>query len=347
MAYLVAFGIALVITYAVTPSVKKLAVRVGAMDNPNARKVHHEVIPRLGGLGIYLGFLAAVLYSLPLTQDVIGLLVGASVIIAVGVWDDICQIPAKVKLAGQIVAAAILVGFGVQMEWLMNPFGERYIYLSNWISVPLTILWVVGFTNMVNLIDGLDGLAAGVSSIAAVSVALIAYQMGQEASALITVAMAGAALGFLQYNFNPARIFMGDTGSMFLGYVLAAVSIMGVMKTAATVALIVPMIALGLPIMDTALAIVRRYLRGVPIFSPDRGHLHHRLLDKGLSQKQVVLLMYAITAFLGMISLVVVHLNVVLGGLIVAVLVAVGLWWARNLGVVVEPAARERKSWKG
>lgn len=287
------------------------------------------------------------MYSLPLTQDVIGLLVGASVIIAVGVWDDICQIPAKVKLAGQIVAAAILVGFGVQMEWLMNPFGERYIYLSNWISVPLTILWVVGFTNMVNLIDGLDGLAAGVSSIAAVSVALIAYQMGQEASALITVAMAGAALGFLQYNFNPARIFMGDTGSMFLGYVLAAVSIMGVMKTAATVALIVPMIALGLPIMDTALAIVRRYLRGVPIFSPDRGHLHHRLLDKGLSQKQVVLLMYAITAFLGMISLVVVHLNVVLGGLIVAVLVAVGLWWARNLGVVVEPAARERKSWKG
>ncbi|MDU1055518.1 MAG: MraY family glycosyltransferase [Negativicoccus succinicivorans] len=333
MAYAIAFGIALIVTYVITPAVKRLACRVGAMDNPNARKVHHGAVPRLGGLGIYIGFLASVLYSLPLSTEVIGLLMGSAVIIAVGVWDDICQIPAKVKLLGQILAAVVLVACGVRVDWILNPLGD-YIYLSAFISVPLTILWVVGFTNMVNLIDGLDGLAAGVSSIAAVSVALIAYQMGQWNSVAITVAMAGAAIGFLQYNFNPAKIFMGDTGSMFLGYTLAAVSIMGVMKTAATVALVVPVIALGLPIMDTALAIVRRKLSGMPIFAPDRGHLHHRLLDSGLSQKQVVLLMYAITAFLGMIALLVVHLNVVFGVVVVGVVTAAGLWWARYLGMI-------------
>lgn len=333
MAYVIAFGIALIVTYVIPPAVKRLACRVGAMDNPNARKVHHGAVPRLGGLGIYIGFLASVLYSLPLSTEVVGLLMGSAVIIAVGVWDDICQIPAKVKLLGQILAAVVLVACGVRVDWVLNPFGD-YIYLSAFISVPLTILWVVGFTNMVNLIDGLDGLAAGVSSIAAVSVALIAYQMGQWNSVAITVAMAGAAIGFLQYNFNPAKIFMGDTGSMFLGYTLAAVSIMGVMKTAATVALVVPVIALGLPIMDTALAIVRRKLSGVPIFAPDRGHLHHRLLDSGLSQKQVVLLMYAITAFLGMIALLVVHLNVVFGAVVVGVVTAAGLWWARYLGMI-------------
>ena len=333
MAYAIAFGIALIVTYVITPAVKRLACRVGAMDNPNARKVHHGAVPRLGGLGIYIGFLASVLYSLPLSTEVIGLLMGSAVIIAVGIWDDICQIPAKVKLLGQILAAVVLVACGVRVEWILNPLGD-YIYLSAFISVPLTILWVVGFTNMVNLIDGLDGLAVGVSSIAAVSVALIAYQMGQWNSGAITVAMAGAAIGFLQYNFNPAKIFMGDTGSMFLGYTLAAVSIMGVMKTAATVALVVPVIALGLPIMDTALAIVRRKLSGMPIFAPDRGHLHHRLLDSGLSQKQVVLLMYAITAFLGMIALLVVHLNVVFGVVVVGVVTAAGLWWARYLGMI-------------
>ena len=172
MAYAIAFGIALIVTYVITPAVKRLACRVGAMDNPNARKVHHGAVPRLGGLGIYIGFLASVLYSLPLSTEVIGLLMGSAVIIAVGIWDDICQIPAKVKLLGQILAAVVLVACGVRVDWILNPLGD-YIYLSAFISVPLTILWVVGFTNMVNLIDGLDGLAAGVSSIAAVSVALI------------------------------------------------------------------------------------------------------------------------------------------------------------------------------
>lgn len=335
MAYIITFCIALATTYLLTPWIKKLAIRVGAMDNPDARKIHHETVPRLGGLGIYIGFLLSVFYSVELTQEVVGLLVGSAVIVGVGIWDDICQIPAKVKLAGQILAAMVLVAFGVQVDWLMSPTGN-YIYLSNILSVPLTILWIVGFTNMVNLIDGLDGLAAGISSIAAISVSLIAYQMGQWSSAAITVAMAGAAVGFLQYNFNPAKIFMGDTGSMFLGYTLAAVSVMGVMKTAATVALVVPVIALGLPIMDTSMAIVRRYLRGVPIFSPDREHLHHRLLDRGLSQKQVVLMMYAITAFLGMMALLVVHMNIAFGIAAVGGIILAGLWWLWRLGVLQE-----------
>lgn len=326
------FIIALVVTYVLTPPVKWLAVRVGAMDNPDARKVHSQTVPRLGGLAIYLGFLASSIYGLPWTTEVRGFLAGATVLVIVGIWDDIRQISAKVKLAGQILAAAVLVAFGVHIDWLTNPFGD-YIYLSNIISVPLTILWIVGFTNMVNLIDGLDGLAAGVASIAAISVSLIAYQMGQWVSAAITVAMAGAAVGFLQYNFNPAKIFMGDTGSMFLGYTLAAVSVMGVMKTAATVALVVPVIALGLPIMDTAFAIVRRYLSGVPIFAPDRGHLHHRLLDRGLTQRQVVLLMYAITTFLAMLALIVVHLDWLVGISVVVAVGAVGLWWSRKLGI--------------
>ena len=199
-------------TYVITPAVKRLACRVGAMDNPNARKVHHGAVPRLGGLGIYIGFLASVLYSLPLSTEVIGLLMGSAVIIAVGIWDDICQIPAKVKLLGQILAAVVLVACGVRVDWILNPLGD-YIYLSAFISVPLTILWVVGFTNMVNLIDGLDGLAAGVSSIAAVSVALIAYQMEQRGD---YGRDGGRGNRFSAVQFQPREDFHGRYGQHVL-----------------------------------------------------------------------------------------------------------------------------------
>ncbi len=255
--YLIPFVIALIVSYLLTPGVKKLAVKVGAVDKPNARKVHTHVIPRLGGLAIYIGFLAAVLYCAPLRHDLAGLLLGCTAIVALGIWDDICNIPAKVKLAGQNVAAAIPAAFGIQIEWLTNPFGTL-IVLPEIIAVPVTIFWIVGFTNTVNLIDGLDGLAAGVSFIASVSLFLMAYSMNQYIPALIIVAMAGAALGFLQYNFNPAKIFMGDTGSMLLGYTMSVTAVLGLVKTAATVALVVPVIALGLPILDTLFAIIRR-----------------------------------------------------------------------------------------
>lgn len=261
--------IALVVSYALTPSVKKLAIKIGAVDRPNARKVHTHVIPRLGGLAIYIGFMAAVLFCVPLQHELVGMLLGCTAIVAVGIWDDICNIPAKVKLVGQILAACIPIAFGIQIEWLTNPFGD-IIVLPELIAIPVTIFWIIGFTNTVNLIDGLDGLAAGVAFIASISMFLLAYNLNQFLPALVIVSMAGAALGFLQYNFNPAKIFMGDTGSMLLGYTLSVAAVLGLVKTAATVALVVPIIALGLPILDTTFAIIRRKMSGVPISSLTR-----------------------------------------------------------------------------
>lgn len=208
--------------------------------------------------------MTAALTTLELTTDVIGILLGGAAIAAVGMVDDMIQLSAKVKLVGQIVAALIPVLFGVRIEWLNNPWGG-YFYLD-YLSVPFTVFWIVSLTNVVNLIDGLDGLAAGVSAIASVTVIMVALQQGMYPVAIMTASLAGAIIGFIRYNFNPATIFMGDTGSLFLGYMLAAISIFGAVKSAATIALLVPAIALGLPIMDTAFAILRRYKNGRPIF---------------------------------------------------------------------------------
>ena len=306
--YVVPFVIALVVSYLLTPSVKKLAIKIGAVDRPNARKVHTHVIPRLGGLAIYIGFMAAVLFCVPLQHELVGMLLGCTAIVAVGIWDDICNIPAKVKLVGQILAACIPIAFGIQIEWLTNPFGD-IIVLPEIIAIPVTIFWIIGFTNTVNLIDGLDGLAAGVAFIASISMFLLAYNLNQFLPALVIVSMAGAALGFLQYNFNPAKIFMGDTGSMLLGYTLSVAAVLGLVKTAATVALVVPIIALGLPILDTTFAIIRRKMSGVPIFQPDKGHLHHRLLALGMTQKQAVLIMYFVSMILGIVALFVANVS--------------------------------------
>ena len=237
---------------------------------------------------------------------------------------------------GQIIAAAIpVVIFNINIEWIDVP-RLGIIYLPEIISLPLTIFWIIGFVNTVNLIDGLDGLAAGIATIASIAIALLAFQMGQWVAAAAMIAMTGACLAFLQYNFNPAKIFMGDTGSMFLGYSISAVSVMGSMKTVATAVLIVPLLALTVPITDTLLAIVRRKSSGVPIFSPDKNHLHHRLLAKGLNQKQVVLVMYALTAFFSCTALIVIHLSLWIGIAIVAIALVLFVLWARKLGVMQE-----------
>ena len=333
LVYFVPFLIALIVAYVLTPGVKRLAVKVGAVDKPNARKVHTHVIPRLGGLAIYIGFMAAVLYSLPFHRSITGILLGCTAIVAVGIWDDICNIPAKVKLVGQIISACIPVAFGIQIEWLTNPFGSL-IVLPEVIAVPLTIFWIIGFTNTVNLIDGLDGLAAGVSFIASISMFLLAYTMNQYVPAMIIASMAGAALGFLQYNFNPAKIFMGDTGSMLLGYTMAVSAVLGLVKTAATVALVVPLIALGLPILDTLFAIIRRKMSGVPIFQPDKGHLHHRLLALGMTQKQAVLIMYFVSVLLGIVAMFVANVNYQTGIVTVLVVLAVIIYTAKRIGLL-------------
>ena len=331
--YVVPFVIALVVSYALTPSVKKLAIKIGAVDRPNARKVHTHVIPRLGGLAIYIGFMAAVLFCVPLQHELVGMLLGCTAIVAVGIWDDICNIPAKVKLVGQILAACIPIAFGIQIEWLTNPFGD-IIVLPELIAIPVTIFWIIGFTNTVNLIDGLDGLAAGVAFIASISMFLLAYNLNQFLPALVIVSMAGAALGFLQYNFNPAKIFMGDTGSMLLGYTPSVAAVLGLVKTAATVALVVPIIALGLPILDTTFAIIRRKMSGVPIFQPDKGHLHHRLLALGMTQKQAVLIMYFVSMILGIVALFVANVSYKTGIVTVLVVLAVIIYSAKRIGIL-------------
>ncbi|MBP2651094.1 MAG: glycosyl transferase family 4 [Firmicutes bacterium] len=331
-AYIVAFTIALAVAYLITPQVKRLAIKVGALDAPDARKVHTKPIPRMGGVAIYLGFVLAVIASMHISHEVLGLLLGGTVIFIVGIIDDLMQLPAKVKLLGQILAAIVLVLFDIKIDWLTNPFGEM-LYLG-YLAIPITILWVVSLTNTVNLIDGLDGLAAGVSTIAAVAILLVAVHMNFWIVAVLTAALAGSALGFLQHNFNPAEIFMGDTGSMFLGYMLAAISILGTVKSAATIALVVPIVALGLPIMDTAFAIIRRYSSGHPIFEPDKGHLHHRLLALGLTQKQAVLLMYVISGCLGLSAIALSEVNQGYGIGIIILILFLAVFGARKIGVL-------------
>ncbi len=326
------FLLAMLVSYMLTPYIKKLAFRIGAIDRPDNRKVHKRIMPRLGGLAIYIAFVVACLASLEMSWDICGILLGGTVIVTVGVLDDKYQLPAKVKLLGQIAAACILVLFDIRIEWLNNPFGG-YFYLE-WMSIPLTIFWVISFTNVVNLIDGLDGLAAGVGAIASFTVILVSIPLGYYHVAIMTAALAGAIVGFIRYNFNPATIFMGDTGSMFIGYMLAAISVYGAVKTAATIALIVPAIALGLPIMDTAFAIMRRYVNGRPIFQPDKGHIHHRLLAMGMNQKQVVLLMYGITAALGIGAVLWAEMEGVYAALIITIIITAVAVGAQKIGIL-------------
>jgi UDP-GlcNAc:undecaprenyl-phosphate/decaprenyl-phosphate GlcNAc-1-phosphate transferase len=336
--YVLAFLIALVIAYIIMPGVIYLAGRTGAMDAPDPRKVHKKPIPRIGGIGIYIAFMVSVLIvsgMMDLSDDTIhglvGLLLGGSVIVIIGIIDDYRNLPAKVKLVGQIVAACILVAFDIRIDFVTDPFGDFFYF--EYLAIPITVFWVVGLTNTVNLIDGLDGLAAGVSTIAAVTILLVALQQNIILVAVLTAALAGSAFGFLHYNFNPARIFMGDTGSMFLGFMLAGISVIGAVKSAATIALIVPILALGLPILDTTFAIVRRYRGGVPIFKPDKGHLHHRLLDLGFTQRQAVLLMYVISGLLGLSAIALTEVSSGVAIAIVVVVTATVLLGAKKLGI--------------
>lgn len=299
--FLLPMIVATLVTLIATPIVKKLAHRVGAIDIPkDDRRVHKTPIPRLGGLAIYLGFILTILLFTQVDREILGMVIGATIIVAMGVVDDIKPLSAKLKLLIQIAAALVLVGFGVRIEFLTNFFkpGE-YIYLPMIVAVPITVFWVVGITNTVNLIDGLDGLAAGISTIAAITLAYVAIVNGYHETAIMTLVVAGACIGFLPYNFNPAKIFMGDTGSLFLGFILSAIAIDGTIKGATTLAMVVPVLALGLPIFDTTFAILRRAKNGRPIMEADKGHLHHRLLSIGLCQKRAVLVLYLISILLG------------------------------------------------
>lgn len=347
MKLVVSIVLSFVISFAMTPVVKNFAIKVGAIDVPrDNRRMHDHPIPRMGGLAIFIGFLLTVVLFADLTRQVQGILIGAIIIAALGAIDDIMPLNAWVKLAGQLLAAVIAVYFGVVIHLFTNPIffsGNEFIVLEK-LSIPITILWIVGVTNAVNLIDGLDGLACGVSTIASLTMFVVALLVSESNVAVVLAALMGACLGFLPYNINPAKIFMGDTGALLLGYVLATVSVVGMFKFYAVVTFLVPLLALALPLTDTIFAIVRRILKGQSPFAPDRGHFHHRLVDLGLNQKQAVAVMYAISAMLGLCAVVVVSTGAIrIFLLVVALLIAFGI--SRTIGTTVihHEADRDKK----
>ncbi len=333
-----AIGVSFAVSFASTPIVKSFAHKVGAIDVPkDDRRMHKEPIPRMGGLAIFLGFIVSVLLFADITTQVRGVLLGALVIVVCGAVDDITPLRATVKLGAQIVAAVIAVSHGVVIEVLRHPialFNDQTLYLGV-LAVPVTILWIVGITNSVNLIDGLDGLAVGVSAIASVTMLVVALLVSDINVAVILGCLVGGCVGFMPYNLNPAKIFMGDTGALLLGFVLSTVSAVGLFKFYALVSFVAPVLALALPLFDTSFAIIRRVVRGQSPMMPDRGHLHHRLVDMGLSQKQAVAVLYSISAILGLAAVVlatngVVRILLLIAALVIAVTVGVFLKKAKD-----------------
>lgn len=312
MIYIIGFIVSLGLALGLTPLVKKFAFAVGAVDVPNARKVHTRIMPRLGGLGIFASFIIAMLLLFPFIPKIFTLrevnfikafLVGGSITVLLGALDDRFDLPAKLKFLVQIATACIVVfGFDIRIEFANIPF-HSYAAVETWIAIPFTILWIVGVTNAINLIDGLDGLAAGVSAIAIGTIAVMAFVMGNVMVALLCLLLLGSILGFLYFNFHPAKIFMGDSGALFLGFCLALLSLLG-FKQVAIVSFLTPLILIGVPLSDTMFAIVRRWMQKKPIFSPDKGHLHHCLRELGFNHRQTVLIIYGIAAFFGVLAVI-------------------------------------------
>jgi len=298
--YIAAFAVAFGITMFVTPFSKTMSNLFGAIDYPKKRGMHSVPIPRMGGIAIVIGFVITMLlmtlfvYELR-DMEFLGFILGGIIIVITGILDDIYNIKARTKLLLQIAAAAVVILSGTRIEFVFWPF----VTDVSAISVPLTLIWIIGVTNAVNLIDGLDGLAAGVASICAMALMILCIISGSPLAVVLSAALAGTCLGFLPRNFSPAEIFMGDTGALFLGYVLAVTSIIGVFKFYAMLSVIIVFLALALPIFDTLFAMTRRAINGKPIMGADRGHLHHRLIDAGFSTTKTVVMLYALSIVTG------------------------------------------------
>jgi UDP-GlcNAc:undecaprenyl-phosphate GlcNAc-1-phosphate transferase len=277
--------VACAVVVLLTPAVGGMARRLGVVDVPGGRRVNQLPVPRLGGLALFLGLLVPALAFLPAGHENRGLLLGAAVAVTVGIVDDFRGLPWYGKLGGQAAAAGVLTGFGVWVDRFTFPFVGIHT-LPSGVGIPLTIVWIVAIMNMVNFLDGLDGLAAGVAAIAGLTFSVIALSLGKVDAAILSAIVFGACVGFLRHNFYPARIFMGDSGALLLGYVLAAVSVQGLLKTAATVALFFPLLVLAVPIVDTTFVVVRRLKHRERIFEADQAHLHHRFLRRGFSQRR-------------------------------------------------------------
>ena len=335
----IAFLLAFITTFVVTPHTMRLAKKVGAIDIPNDRRVNKKPMPRLGGLAVISGFLVSIIYLFITTSiegklnlfgeenyyiKMIGFFAGILVLGITCYIDDVKGIPSLVKLTAQIIASIIVVACGIRIENISIPFTEGKIVISGIISYIITVCWIVGITNAINLIDGLDGLSSGVTLISCLSLLMVFALNGSPLIAIVLItALAGALVGFLPFNFSPAKTFIGDTGSNFMGFSLAIISILGVAKTYTALVLIAPIIILGMPIFDTIFAIFRRIIKGKSIkavFKPDKGHLHHKLMAKGYTQKQAVLIMYGITAILGMFAV---------------ILLESGIWKALSFAILI------------
>jgi UDP-GlcNAc:undecaprenyl-phosphate/decaprenyl-phosphate GlcNAc-1-phosphate transferase len=354
---IVAFILSMLCGTILTPLVRRLAHRFGALDHArSSRKIHGKPIPRLGGIAIVVAFYTPLVgllifqtgvghLFLAEREHVIGLFVGGLAIAALGLYDDLRGANAWKKFVVQFAVAGLLYRLGFRIDAIANPLGEPIAL--GWASLPFTMFWFVGVINALNLIDGLDGLAGGVALVAVITTFLVALQRAHPLMMLFSSALAGAIIGFLFYNFNPASIFMGDTGSMFLGFALAATAIQTNQKSSTVVAVLIPAIALGLPIMDTLLAIGRRALRGRPLFQADREHIHHRLMAAGLSHRQAVLVLYFLCVLLGAAALILTYANSGQSTLLLIVLALVALVFLRSLGYMrldrVSATALDRK----
>ncbi|MFH0947617.1 MAG: MraY family glycosyltransferase [Elusimicrobiota bacterium] len=328
--YLTAFAAALFVSFATTPIAKWLAEKFNVVDKPDDRKIHLRSIPRWGGISIYLGFITgiALLYFFPrfqtliafrhkvfvnnelesilsIDKQLIGILIGGTIIFILGLFDDKKSVPPVVKFLVQIIVALSVISYGVNISGLKLPFFSNYLNFPLLISQIITIFWLVGFMNTINLIDGLDGLAAGVVAIAASTFLIVAilqsdtkiilFSKQLKLAAILCAALVGACIGFLYHNFHPAKIFMGDSGSQFLGFMLGAISVIGTLKTTAMVALFIPITVVAIPVLDVAFSILRRFRNKKNIMEADKGHFHHRLLNIGWTHKEIVLLIYVTT----------------------------------------------------
>lgn len=335
---LIAFMIAFMTAFMATPHTIRLAKKIGAVDTPqDARRINKITMPRLGGLAVISGFFVSIVYllivmsienNIDLLQDnyltkLVGFSIGALIIGIVCFVDDVKGVPALVKLTAQIISAIIVIRFGIKIENLDIPF-LNLEGIGNWFYILLTVFWIVGITNAMNLIDGLDGLSTGISIISCLSL-LIIFSLNSSPiiSIVLITALGGALCGFLPYNFNPAKTFIGDTGSNFLGYCLSIISILGIAKTYTAIVIVAPLMVLALPIFDTLSSIIRRVIHGKSlkaIIEPDAGHLHHKLLKKGFTQKQAVLILYGITAIFGMFAI---------------ILMDSGIWKALSFAIII------------
>lgn len=302
------FIFALFLAWFITPIMRRIAIKNNILVNPGGRRIHTRPTPQWGGLAIYAGFAISSIVFLLLTKNfsvsAIGLIVSGAIIVTMGMLDDVHELSPIAQSIYIVIAAIVAISFGIRIQFLTNPFSEmKIVHLPIYISWPLTIIWIFGVTKPVDFMDGLDGLASGIGAIAASTLGIMAYYSGQHNVAIMAIALSGACIGFLRFNFNPAKIFMGTGGSQFIGFALAIISIIGAFKVAAAMAIVIPILVLGIPIFDGLFVMLRRLVKGQSISSADKSHIHHRLLKLGLSQKQAVLVIWALMAVLCAIAI--------------------------------------------